>query len=1038
MIKRVVEFFPTWSDIRKRYDKSTGGLFLGSIVEETMNIEQALKEYKDFYFLDKYEGHEDEVVAFTYMANIGKIENLSLLNINYNNSQLVTTTDIESFLESHNLAYYEDGKIYLREELIISDKKIELEYDGYTSSYELNKTHIWNIFDEFACFVGLKRQELESNEDLQKRILYTTKNLPNGSVDGLKNAIIAELLTIEPNIDFDDIVIEKVTPDNLNKPYESFNSLLDMLSEINRDVYKNKRWDLDEWQYDFKSIQYMDNKWNEVINTWQNGIGYDTDLKVVVSSAVSKTDANVTLYKKSEERLLAYIHNKNINKNIKFKLRRYNNIMNSLNVKYRIKASEALDITNEDIELSIYEDDNKTEKRYIQDVFKFGSGVTPIDKSKITDSKKYKLEFVPGKENNNMEISKCRVVYKHKYTKEIVQTTNLLKQAPGFMLNAEGSLINTSIKKSVKSINNFNTYDGLIDSSNGITLAPNRNSGSGSVSVSGLGMNFVKIDQSYNLSNVPKDVIKLNQFAFWKDNLVHFRYDIPQERTLNINIEANVLEFDILDECSLDLFVNIDGESKYQKISGPMTFKTDVSNKPRKMDIRLISMENKAIRIGNFKYSSHEINCKLQFGSLLTTADGQIMLPNFAQNSLIVDVKSNSGSQPVIKGIYVGADISKSIFRTELISHIADCDRIFEVSSNCQINLLEVDSFGTPIKTTENYEPITAYRADKDDAWIRLNTDEYSTIKNLTATLGAVELISESGKTYYNIKLKNGDIVSSFTITGVKSTPVRIISLTEMIKTAIPTFDITKDKVYCSKNSDGLIIAKSDPDAPYIMILQLKSILFAGINASKYKFTKLPEYLGVTFGDSMKQTQGYETTTKFDYIGFYPANAVIYQAINEYNMILNEARGIKILNNFSPTLQQSVMLFYTIEAMNSSEVSAEVNFCTIYDKDKSFNLLQNWSLGNKDIAIKLNTDISNVDLYDVTEHDISDEVLLSKYVNVKNSYQLSTNSIVYTDRCVVIPPNGMHVEYETYKGEELSTLVKSEEFIIEEDGFNKL
>lgn len=56
-----------------------------------------------------------------------------------------------------------------------------------------------------------------------------------------------------------DIEISKVTPETLVKPYKTFNSLLDMLSSINRDALKDKRWDLDKWEYDFKSIQYLDN-----------------------------------------------------------------------------------------------------------------------------------------------------------------------------------------------------------------------------------------------------------------------------------------------------------------------------------------------------------------------------------------------------------------------------------------------------------------------------------------------------------------------------------------------------------------------------------------------------------------------------------------------------------------------------------------------------------------------------------------------------------------------------------------------------------
>lgn len=1037
MIKRVVEFFPTWSDIRKRYNKSNGGLFLGSIVEETLTIEQALQKYKDFYFLDKYEGHEEEVVAFAYISNIGKIDDISLLTIIYNDSEYPITDDINAFFSDTNIAYYEEGNIYFREEAV-TNKTFVLNYEEYTKEYELIRTHIWNIFDEFACFVGVKRTENESNKQLIDRIIYTSKNLPNSTEDGLKHAIISELMSTV-DIKEDDISIEPLTPEVLVKPYEKFESLLEMLGQMNRDIYRHKKWDLDYWKYDFKSISYIDHKWNESINIWQNGIGSGNDLEVIMSNANDSTDANITLYDKSEEKLLAYVHNKNINKNIKFRLRRYNNIMNSMNVKYKIKASNALDITNEDIQLSVFEDDNKIEKRYVQDLFKFGSGVIGLDKSKITDSKIYKLEFAPGKENYNMEISKCKIIYKHKYTNEIVETKDLLKQAPGFMFNAEGALVNTSIKKSVKSVNSMNQFDGLTDGQSGITLAPNRDNGSGSISVSGLGMNFVKIDKSFEYSEVSKDCIKLNPYTFWKDGLVFFRYDVKEERSMELKLDANILSFDVLDECSIDIFSEIDGVPKYEKIIGPTTYTVKETDKPRSIYIKIISNDTRNVRVGNFKYSSHEINYKLQYGDLLTTSDGKLMLPNFAQNSLIVSLKANSGSQPCIKGIYIGGDINKSIFRTDMIPNKTDCDRIFEVTSNCQVNLLETDSYGAIQNKLENYEPITAYKATQNTAWIRLNTDEYSKVNSIRTNTGSIEIISESGKLYYNLKLTNGDIVTDVVIDGIKSSPARQISLTEMVKVYIPNFSLSRDKIYCSKISNGLVVSVNDPSNSYLAIIKIKNEIFSGINASRYEFTKIPEWLGVIFGSVNSEHQSYDCTTAFDYISFYPANAAIYQAINEYDMFVNEMRGIKIVNNFAPTLNTQDMMFYTVEPFSLDNTKVEIKFSTKYDSDKNFSVLNSWSLGLKDIAIQTNSNLSNIENYDVSEYDIEDEVLLSKYVDIKHSYELSNNSVIYTDRCIIIPPEGMEVQYRTHDGsEEVSDLIKTEEIIIEEDGFNKL
>ncbi|MGL4877941.1 hypothetical protein [Paraclostridium dentum] len=157
-----------------------------------------------------------------------------------------------------NYSYYEDGHVYLRKEIIEDNKSITINIEDYIYTYQLELKNVWNIFDEFACFVGLERHLNESNLELKNRIVFSTKNPGNNTEEGLKNSIVSELMSLI-NISQEDIEIEKITPENLIKPYKEFNSLLDMLSNINRDVLKDKRWDLDKWQYDFKSIQFLDN-----------------------------------------------------------------------------------------------------------------------------------------------------------------------------------------------------------------------------------------------------------------------------------------------------------------------------------------------------------------------------------------------------------------------------------------------------------------------------------------------------------------------------------------------------------------------------------------------------------------------------------------------------------------------------------------------------------------------------------------------------------------------------------------------------------
>lgn len=1039
MIKRAIEFFPIWSDIRKRGTKSIGGMVVNSALEETLELEKAIQAYKDFYFLDKYQDKEEEVIAYVYAANVGTLEDLDNTSIIYNNQEYFITLDIDEFYSNETLAYYENGLIYIQEVLYNKNNinSIILSIDDYKYTYTLERKHVWNIFDEFACFVGLERHTNESNTSLKERILFSTKNLGSNTEEGLKNAIMSELIGMFPEMQSEEIEITKLTPESLTKPYKEFNSLLDMLSSINRDVLKDKRWDLDKWSYDFKSIAFLDNVWDDVVETYQNGIGHGDDLKVVIADNDTTTDADIVLYDKSTVKLDKYVADKHIKKNINFKLKRYENILNPIKAKYAIKASEAIDITHENIELSVFENNEKKESRKIEEIYKMGKGVTSVDNSKITDDKPYRLEFYSDSNFDGMKISKAKVIYKHKTTGEIIESRNLLKAAPGFSYNASGELVNTSIKKTVKSVKHFNQYENLADSKSGIVLAPNRNEGKAVLNVSGLGLNLVNIDIENQLADIPKSLIKYNQFCFWREDELVFRYDTNKERKFEIETEANMISFKLL-EGDADVFIEIDGATEYFKISGNRIveiFSESSKLSPKKMKVTVISNSVVTTKFSEFKYCCHTVDLKLQYGALIKDSEGY-RLPNFAVNSLIVSMLSKTSSSPVLKSIYIGADIRQLRYKTEVIESRPNTNRIIEIKSNCLADLLHVDTVGNTISKTENYVPATSYKAVQDDAWIRLNTDEYESIKEITTSVGAIHVIEESGKLYYNVSLKMGQTVNSVIIDGVKNVPAKTITLEKMIQSYIPHFDKETDRIYACKLCKGLLVADNDPDNPKLTIVNIKSNIFTGVNASYYKFTKLPNTLGIVFNNDSSEIHSSETNLPFNSISFMPGGTKVYQAINEANIYTGEVRGIKILNNFSPILNSSALMYYQVEPFESN-VKYEVKFSSTIESDNSFDDLLNWSVGLKDIAIKTPIDLSNTENYDISELEVTDEVLLSRYIELQKSYKIGDNREVFTNRYMIIPESGT-VLYERYSDNQNQNLIVQEEIIMEEDGFTKL
>ena len=133
-------------------------------------------------------------------------------------------------------------------------------------------------------------------------------------------------MTDFPDLTMDEIKIERPTPENLIKPYEDYETLLDMLAEVNRDIYRTKRWDLDYWEYEFESISYIPHMWDKAIYEWQNGVGSYNDLEVIISDNNQTTDAEIYFYKKTLEGFQKFVYNKYIDNNIEFTLTRYNDI----------------------------------------------------------------------------------------------------------------------------------------------------------------------------------------------------------------------------------------------------------------------------------------------------------------------------------------------------------------------------------------------------------------------------------------------------------------------------------------------------------------------------------------------------------------------------------------------------------------------------------------------------------------------------------------------------------------------------------------
>src|SRR5690606_24625618 len=91
-------------------------------------------------------------------------------------------TNLHDFYASNDsyiyIIDYDENIIYFREnydEVVIKEKVIKENYDFVVINEKLYRNllphHVWNVFDEFALLLNLRRRELETNEELKERIL---------------------------------------------------------------------------------------------------------------------------------------------------------------------------------------------------------------------------------------------------------------------------------------------------------------------------------------------------------------------------------------------------------------------------------------------------------------------------------------------------------------------------------------------------------------------------------------------------------------------------------------------------------------------------------------------------------------------------------------------------------------------------------------------------------------------------------------------------------------------------------------------------
>lgn len=1015
--------FPRWSDIRKRAKKSDGGKLLLSMAEEVAEVQNAINDYKKDYFIDGYMGREEEIVAFLYKGHIGDVDADS---IKVTSPALGMAEDVASFYSTTGQAYLEDGYLYFRTEDIVSSDPVKITIDEFPTTIAIEKIHVWNVFDEFAVFVGIERHEGESNIDLEKRILSVFSRPMNSTERGLRNTILNELMILDPSLAEEEIDISRPTPENLMKPYKEFSNLLEKLDLVNRDIYRNKRWDIDPWNYAFKSVEYIPHAWDVLIDSYQNGIGFDDDLKVSVTSPDDTTNARVSFYSESDIMIQEYVKQRNIQQKINVGLTRYDNTLQAKTAKYKITAAPVEELSSENIWIEAAERFEGEELRYLQDIVieNESKEMNVVDNSIIPDNKRYELSFKPKRSVGMMTINKCDLV------KAGVPTSKLVAGG-SFALSGDGSLYNKNVRFYGDRRHHFSSYTNIINGTGGIEIDDLSSFAVLTLSVNGMQNERIWLESSGDRALATSEYLTLRSFIESSGNR-YISTATTSERMLQFSGKANGFSADI-ESGNFAINVTIDGIN-WAPILGtaPYTLNIPDTMESREISVKIIPTNNVTMIVKNVRYSNYKIILGVENGNLMTVNDG-IYLPGAATNMLYITMQANNGYTPVLSYLHIGQKLDGEEYKVIIEPGVGQ--RI-EVKTDCLMTLSEINSSGTvvgPVVTP--YEPYRSYVSESDTAYLKLDMAAYSSVISIESVNGRLETINTGSSLSYLLRVRRGDAISKVTINGERAASRKRISLAEALYA-----DLSKgDKIYVSRLHKWFFVVSQQNGARIATIGQSR---LDSTTTEAFSVTGLPADLDCFFeieGDDESIHVGTSYTGRFRSVYFAPKDTNTYIAYNERKMVTAELRNIEIVDVFHPFLPTNQNMMYVVSSMDASGETA-VKFES--DADNGFMVANDWSIGRRKIRIYWELNMTNPINYGRSEVSLDETFTLSETVSLKPTYTLPGGEIIELSKYMLSVPEGMTIGYRERRFvdtiESAPEFYSSEILVREEDGFNKL
>ena len=1007
--------FPRWSNLRRRPNNSVSGALLKSIINEIGKVEDAIIEYKKDFFIVNYIGREDKIVDYLYNAQIGNIEDLSQFTLL--DPELTVTTDIKEFYANTNYAYYQDGYLVFRNE----KESVKYALSNFIYTVPVERFHVWNIFDEFAWWVGLERFDGERNQSLMNRSINIFRYKPNSSETGLKN-VIYNALSGYGYIDKDnEITFEIPGEDNITS------DLYEAISQFNHDIARTKRWDIDYWDNTFRSLGYLPHEWDAPVKYYKDGVGYNNSLYVSTVKDLDEegnTDVTIHGYKKSVAKIEEYIKNQNINKEFNLGLTKYNDVINPLQVKYKITASDLTRIENPgQVFVDSYLTSNKEKSYALDTLVTTTEEVTVKEKNKLESDKEYTLTLTPTEET--FEISSCDL-------KDDSNTVSLLTPQGSFNFNDRGLFVNTKVLYHADSVTDFNSYTNLTDYRyGGVQLVEAMTPANIEIDISGLTKNTsqpLTVKSQCDLYDITSNQTYINYtgFTFNGSSYISGTSSVDPS-TLTINFLGRDLEFELAKApnasalttgyVDVETYINdtIDNSHCYYNVS--VTTFNKYSLKQSKMnDVKVIIKRKTTtpIQISNIKCSRYQITVTTSNNETLTLSNnGTVNIPRYSGEDyrLYLTIENYGNTKPIVNSIHIGATLNSlnSVYTVKFNTN-GKSNPYLLLESNCNYRLTSSD--GAEI----DYSPYNSYFNDTDE--IRAIYLDLSGFKNITYS--SPEIKYSNGLPY--ISIAPDEELNSIIIYGQSEIQQSRFTLESI-------FNLTSsDSLYVNKNLKGFIKRTGSNEE----FLELTETMCSNKSADTYRIwsSRYPNLTVCYISNSTKNVESINEkyTGRFESVYLYDKNSQDYIAYNTQNIIKNVTDNISIVKNFLPALPSGADLLYYIDTV---ETRSNNTFTVTFDNGNR------WSTNsNKKIRIETDIDLSNSNVIDTTVTSINYSFALSNNIQLEDTYIVNDETIEL-GRYIIIPPENMVVVYNNV------TVQQSKEddggdIYVKEDGFNKL